>query len=281
MDRNRLLSVAVAALCMASVGLAATTLDSTVSQDPGEAIDFRSDLVPLGDGTVMEIARQVERNEDGGESGANADGGEGSSGASAGGTADESDGGSGEAESERMADDRDSSEAGARPDDAGADSAASGEGRGPDSPTESLLDRLLALLESLVPLLVALAALALAYRYRERLFALLSLPVAAVGSADAATDGDDRKPWPPAEPADDVDRAWCALVRELDVERPWTKTPGECRRAAVEDGFDPEAVRTLTRVFREKHYGEEGPTDDHLERARQCADRIGLGGRPR
>lgn len=67
------------------------------------------------------------------------------------------------------------------------------------------------------------------------------------------------------------------MVRELDVERPWSLTPGECRRAAVEAGMDPEAVGTLTRAFREVRYGERPVTDERRERALRSADRIAGG----
>jgi hypothetical protein len=263
MERNRLLSAGVAALCMVSIGLSATTLDSTVSQDPGDVIAFDGGPVPVDDGTVRDLARQVQRNEGGdatGERGERRPG------------ADDAAGEAGERSDRRNG----------RPDDSGAERVASGERAGDDgAPAESLVERLVALLERFAPLLVALVAVALSFRYRERLWALFCRPTAAVRARVAAGGGGDPSPWPGVEPVDDVDRAWCALVRELDVDRPWTKTPGECRRAAVEAGFDPEAVATLTRVFREKRYGEAGPTDAHVERARECVDRIGLRGRPR
>lgn len=132
-------------------------------------------------------------------------------------------------------------------------------------PVSSLQDGLWALLG----LLVSLAAVALAYRYRDRLVALaLALRSWHAGGTESAAAPAARQ-WPAEPPDDEVHRAWLSMVRQLDVPRPGSRTPLECARAAVEAGMDPDAVETLTRTFEEVRYGDRPVTEDRRERARE------------
>jgi disulfide bond formation protein DsbB len=134
----------------------------------------------------------------------------------------------------------------------------------------------------LLAVLLALALLALAYRYRDRLLALLVAPLAVFGTGGATSSaGRGRDPWANVDPSDRIDRAWYAMVRHLDVERPWAKTPDECRSAAVDAGLDPEAVRTLTRLFRQNRYASDGLSAARRERAMDSFERLDIEGRGR
>lgn len=252
MDWERTASIAIVALCMTAIGVSATTLDSTVSQTPDDIIDVDQDRLPLGDDSSGEVGDQIDQNKEAQENGGNGNQ-DSSQQQQPGGDQQQPAGGSGEPQVSQQ-----SAGSGLMP------------GLGAD-----LLQRLF----DLLPLLLGLVALALAYRYRERLLGLLLAPLAAFESGRDGTDaGVDEDPWADFAPADEVDQAWYAMVRRLDVDRPWTMTPDECRSAAVDAGLDPDAVRTLTRVFREKHYAGGDPTTQHRERARQCLDRLGIGG---
>lgn len=267
MDRERIVSLAVAVLCMLAIGVSATTLETTVSQTPDDMIDFNDRTLPLGDESTSDIDRQIERNKDsrGEEESGSPDSGSGGAG-SAGRAGD----GSG-APSSNDADDASQS----------SDPSQSGlERLGGDGPIPTAAQAGQRTFWNILPYLLALLLLALAYRYRERLRALLLAPLALLGSGGHhGRDGRDRDPWEGAEPDDEVERAWFAMVRQTDLERPWAKTPSECREAAIEAGLDPDAVGVLTRTYREKRYRGTGPTDTHRARARECLDQLNVGRR--
>ncbi|MFB6178158.1 MAG: DUF4129 domain-containing protein [Halorientalis sp.] len=266
MDRERMLSICIAALCMVAIGVSGTTLDSTVSQTPDDVINLNNRRLPFGGDSTRDVDQQIQRNKrsqghSDSEARLKADSGDShTKQAGPGAEQGQSDGESGPSQVAKEPAPSDGRSA----------------GMGPMS--ESLLQRLLDWLSRLLPFLVALVALALAVRYRERLLALALAPLALLPTTNRASEaGGDRDPWANVTPSDDIDRAWYGMVRQLDVDRPWAKTPDECRSAAVEAGLDPDAVSTLTRLFREKRYGN-GPTERARERARQCRERLDLGG---
>lgn len=259
MDWEQTVSLCIALVCVATLGVAATTLESTVSQSPSDLVDFDNAELPVGDDTTGDVSDQVAQNR-----GENDGSGQGS-------------GDQGQQPSQPAADGQPepaSGEGGGQAQQDAAASASSGSG-GPSLP--SLLDRLLALLVALLPYLLGLALLGLAYRYRDRLLALVLAPFATAGGdhegAMAAPE-----PWTDGPPSDPVDRAWYAMVERVGVDRPWAKTPRECAGAAIEAGLDAEAVGTLTDVFRETRYGGREATRAHRQLAVECADRLDLRG---
>ncbi|WP_229380123.1 DUF4129 domain-containing protein [Haloterrigena salifodinae] len=82
-------------------------------------------------------------------------------------------------------------------------------------------------------------------------------------SRSTATD----QSWPPAEPRDDVAEAWVSMTDRLDVERPRSRTPEEWAEAAIDAGYDEEAVTTITELYRETRYGD---ATEPLERRRDA-----------
>lgn len=269
MDRSQFASLGVAALCMAALGVSATTLDGTVSTSPDDAIDLNFDSLPIGQDSAENIDREIESNRQG-ESGGQTAGGE---------TDRDTDQTKG-VPADRGEAGRDSS-----PGESGAESASQqsqGQGPGPIPGTQSWLDRLLELLTALLPYALAVLAvgvvLAFAYRYRSQLLALALVPVG-LASRDEQGESSASHPWDGVDFGDDVQRAWYAMVHRAGVDQAWTKTPEECRRRAVEAGLDPDAVETLTETFREARYAEDGPNQDHERRARESIERLGLGRR--
>lgn len=256
MDRDQLLSVAVAALCMATLGVAGTTLDSTVSSTPSDVLDMDFDSQPVGQKSAETIDDDIEANKQRVEQQERSNAREqrqqpAGSGASSG------DGGSSGGAASRS------------------------EATSTDS-TPSLVEQLLELLKVILPYaLAAFAAgtiLALAYRYRTRIAALALAFVPDGGDGRTGESDTVAGPWDDGQFGDDVHRAWYAMVTYLDIDRPWAKTADECRRQAVEAGLDPEAVGRLTETFREVRYAESGPTPDHERRARESLARLDLGG---
>lgn len=52
-----------------------------------------------------------------------------------------------------------------------------------------------------------------------------------------------------------VDQAWREMIRNVDLDDPHTRTPREWETAAIEGGFNPAAVATITELFVTTQYG--------------------------
>ena len=119
-----------------------------------------------------------------------------------------------------------------------------------------------------VPIAILVGGVAVGVRFRNRLF-----------DATETEATPDTGPAPPQmpnpDPSNEIERAWWSMVERFGVDRPHTKTPGECAREAIDAGGDEEAVRTLTRTFEEVRYGGEPITDDRLDRIHHGTDRLG------
>jgi len=72
----------------------------------------------------------------------------------------------------------------------------------------------------------------------------------------------------------EVFRAWRRMVELLAVEDPDTTTPGEFETAAVDAGVDPDDAAELTALFESVRYGGAEPTGDREERAVAALRRI-------
>lgn len=306
MTRSRALTVLVAALAVSALGVTATSLEATLSTSPDEAIDLDFDRLPIGEDDAAAVKEEIEGGDEGGEAGQSSDAAppdaEGSGSAeSAADAPDAGDGATGPAEQgdgsdaqssggdgsgDRSSDDvgtsdrssggagtEETASVGGSGDDAGLDP---GEGAAV-SGEESLLDRLLRLLRTLLPLALLLALGWLAHRYRDRLLSLLGL-----GSADEPPAGSEAGPeaWPGGDPSTAVDRAWVTLVRRADPERPETTTTDECRALARERGLDREGVEAIATAFERVHYGG-APAAEEAERARAGLRRLGADDGPR
>lgn len=77
-------------------------------------------------------------------------------------------------------------------------------------------------------------------------------------------------PDPP--PENDVYRAWRTLADHVGADP--ALTPGECADRARNAGLNPDAVETLTTVFRQVRYGDTEPTDRLGRRAREARDAL-------
>ena len=246
-DGSRYALVAVALLCVLTLGTAATTLESAVTTDPADEIDIDWDSVPIGQSTAADIREAIEE-----ESSSATD------------TAETDLDGDSEAPAERDAESDRS---------AGASSSASDAGdSGSAATAETLWDRLLALFAALLRVLIPIAAILalalLAYRYRERLRGRLTRT-----SPDDASGILPASRWPDGEPVTAVDRAWVAMVRAAGPERPETMTPAECAVAARESGLNEEAVELITSAFERVHYGG-ASADDFTESAQRALQRL-------
>lgn len=130
------------------------------------------------------------------------------------------------------------------------------------------------LLTKLLALLALLAAVALGYRYRDRLLALALAVGGVVTDRGPTTGASGAATWPSSQPSNDVHKAWLMIVQRANVERPWTRTPAECARAAVDAGMDAEAVERLTTLFEEVRYGGAPVTDERRQQAREWFERL-------
>lgn len=251
MERQRVATVGLAALCLVSLGVAATTIGSSVATKPDDVVD--TSALPLGHDSVADFDREIQANKHD----------PGSAGHSGSADRSKSTSQSASASSQSQA----SASGGPGTQSTGGVATAL---RQSLRDRQGLLARLLALLERLLPVVAALCVAALAYRYRRRLAALLAAPFGPWRGGAAGATADERNPWADATPSDAVGRAWYEMVLAAGVERPWSKTPGECRDAAVAAGIDPETASAVTRAFREARYSDGGPTPEHERLAREC-----------
>lgn len=240
---RRLLTLVVALCCISAAGITATTLKSSLNTEPDTVIDFEYENLPIGKDDVKNTKKEAYMNKQDDQSGGGGGGG-----------------------------------------------SSSGSGNTETSPTCSpgavvgflamlfpFVDpcmSLFYLLGMFVPFVLGLGMFGLTYRYRYRLlapgFAVISWLldwVPARGGAEATT-------WPSEPPANDVHRAWLAMIDRANIERPWARTPAECARAAVDAGLDSEAVETLTTLFEEVRYGNAPLTDERRQQAREWRQRL-------
>ena len=82
------------------------------------------------------------------------------------------------------------------------------------------------------------------------------------------------RPFGPA--TTDVDRAWLAFVRSLDLDRPRRRTPTELEDAASERRLDADAVRELRTAAEAVYYRGDSP-GRYERRVREAARTLGLG----
>lgn len=244
MNRRAAIPLLIALLSISALGVASTTLETSLTTDPDDEINPDWDRLPIGQSDAASIQEQIE--------GGGGGGGDGESGSDA---------------------DRESDNTGQTSGESG-QSGEQGEGTGSGFGLDSkdgestLFDRLLALLIAilrvLVPLLVLVAFGALVYRYRGALLSLFGLDSTAESPAEPVTGGD---AWPGAAPSNVVDRAWLTLVERVDPDRPETITTAECRTLARERGLDAAAVDAISTAFERVHYGGFSVTEE-AERAR-------------
>ncbi|MDS0259755.1 DUF4129 domain-containing protein [Haloarcula sp. S1CR25-12] len=257
MNTERILSAGIAVVVVVAVGLSASTLASSMSTDPSEAIDVGYDALPLGadsEGDIAAAAQGVHDRYTEGKGDEQRDVEEDGSDPRSAQRADEDGQRDGEAQAERRGGepsgdtgygDRESAQAGQ-----GLSGAQGLAGTG--WPLELLL---------LAAALLALVTVAYRYRYRLR---------RAVGTEAEASATESVVP----DPENDVERAWVELVRRAGVPEPRTRTPRDCARLAVETGFDPSHVDRLRRTFEDVRYGSAPPTDEQESVARETLDRL-------
>lgn len=241
--------------CIASVGVASTTLETSLSTNPDEVVNLDYDTVPISPDTAGDLKRAMtgQGSEASVQQSSNGDG----DGQSSVGAAEEerqssdSSGQSNEQQSQSQSDVTEETD-----------------------PTREWLDVFMDFLEAFLPLFAALAVLlgvaVLLARYGDGLARRLG------GDADRRETAGTLE----LEPQNAVERTWASVLAAADVEDPWRRTPEECASAAVESGFDPEGVERLRRVFEEVRYGGCEVTDARVRRMEEGLSRFDEGRTP-
>ena len=271
MNWNRLLTAVAAVCCLVAVGTVATTMDSSVTTEPEEAVEF--DHLPLPTGaeeSVGQLRRQVSTDAPGAGTGGTSGGA-----SSAGGSGSQSDGGEAAEEQASQAEAAEGGDpksvAGSQSDQQQSQSQSKKESGGSSAAPESLLERLLDLLRSLLaylPLVLGILALGgAAYLLHDRFAGRL-------GGDDEgrATEGGPTLGEP--APRNDVSQAWYEMVERVGLAERYDLTPDEHAERAAERGVDPESAATLTRLFEEVRYGDAPVTDERRRRARERVQEI-------
>jgi hypothetical protein len=123
--------------------------------------------------------------------------------------------------------------------------------------------------------IAVLAVVSLAIQHRDQLRRATDPPTepnASQGSQRPQPESIDD--WQESPPANAVARAWVELTANVDFDDPQVRTPDEWRTAAVEAGFDPAAVDTITETFREVRYGSATVTPARRRRVREARSKL-------
>lgn len=241
MNTDRLLTAGIALCCIFAIGTSASTLGSSVNTNPDEVVnvDYRS--LPINPDDAGELKRKAQSK--------------------------------GEPKSSHAQSHGSNSESKRQKQQSSASDRQKQSKQSDSMERPELLDRLLELLRRLlralvwlVPVVAVAGGVALGVRFRDRLFG----PETDDATVESPT------PPPTPDPSNDIERTWWTMVEQFGVERPHTKTPGECAREAVEAGADEDAIETLTRTFEEVRYGGAPVTDDQRDRIRPHAERLGV-----
>lgn len=265
MNRETGFWLAVALLSIAALGVSATTIESTLTTEPDDVIDLDYDTVPIGQDDAQTILDEM-GGEETGDRQEQAEGDDGT-----------------DSQTKPNPDESsDSVDEVPEPSDSEEDD---GTGQSDDMaptikpPEPSLLERLLDLLAALLPYVLFIAAVlgsaGLTVRYRDRIIALFDDPDPPAPEELSTPEAED---WLDGAPSNDVDRVWVELVDALDLDRAASMTTTECATAAIDAGYDPDAVRTLTEAFEELRYGGQFATDRHERLARSSRRQLDLTG---
>lgn len=255
---DMLVSVAVGLLCIAAVGMSATTLDSSVSTEPDDIIDH--DQFPISQDDAAELKKEVQSD------------------------------GTNDKQGTHQKKKQKQSKSPAEDGDKQVTKTKEGEGQSQQQKTtqvqqqvqkkvgveeQGLIDRLIDFLQKWGPILLVVALVAgLAYRYRERLLALAAALVPQGSDDDDDDDSGPDRPWADVDPRDEISRAWLAIARRTNVESPRAKTTSEYADAAVEQGLSRDAVETVTREFEEVRYRGAEVTEERERRAKESRDEL-------
>ncbi|WP_256301013.1 DUF4129 domain-containing protein [Haloarchaeobius salinus] len=282
MERGNALSVGLAVCLLFALGASSNALGDAVTTEPDEVIDVDYSSLPFSEDDAGELRDAVTGENEGGPSTDEGTTGqrvvpddEGEQG-----SVDPESGETGDAQQlvdgdgdERRDVPRDmggdpQDEAGADPDVDGEQEAPGeqqGQGSTPSAPEQSLLDRLLALLGRLLPLVLLLGALALLYLVRHRLIGLFD-------GRDTERTAQSESVTYVADPEDEVSAAWYEMIRTLGLDQNVSKTPRECEQAARAAGADPSLARTLTDLYEQVRYAGQPVTPERSRRARETVD---------
>lgn len=284
MELENVLSVGLAVCLLFALGASSNALGDAVSTEPDEVIDVDYASLPFSEDEAGELRDAVTGE---GQEGPSTEEGTtgprvvpGEGGESEMPDPNSDDDGGGEQLTEGGGDERQEvprDEGGEPQDDLGANQNDDGQQEAPGDELgnegstgdqqQSLLDKLLALLGQLLPFVLLLAAVALLYLFRRRLFALFG--------SDAPEAVEQRQPVTyTADPEDEVSAAWYEMVRTLGLDQDISKTPRECERAARESGADPSLARTLTDLYEQVRYAGEPVTEERSRRARETLEQF-------
>ncbi|EFW91242.1 hypothetical protein ZOD2009_15481 [Haladaptatus paucihalophilus DX253] len=244
MNTDRLLAAGIALCCIFAIGTSASTLGTSVHTKPDDVIDINYKSLPINPNDAGELKREAQS--------------KGSPASSQ----------SKKEQTNRQASQQQQKQSNTNTQKQQSKSKASWKQFDFLEDLLALLRKLMRVLVWVVPVAVLVGGVAVGVRFRDHLF------------DDSATEttssnGPASPPAPTPDPSNEIERAWWSMVERFGVDRPHTKTPGECAREAIDAGGDEDAVRTLTRTFEEVRYGGEPITDDRLDRIRHGSDRLG------
>lgn len=247
MRHQQVLTLLFAVCCLLALVSLSSSLESTVSTQPDDALDVDHESLPLPVEEASELKRSFESTPSDEQN------------------ADDSASGSTQSADRQSSASRDAKS-----------TSSSSVQKTKSKHEETLLDILRRLLEALLgllPVLAALGVLAVATSQRTRLMTWLRRRLNRFRSGGAAAD----TTLEPSvrSPANRVERAWLEMLSRADVDPEPSATPRECAEMLVRTGFDRESVLELTTLFERVRYDDVVVTTDHGERALEHLRRTG------
>ncbi|MFC6733592.1 MULTISPECIES: DUF4129 domain-containing protein [unclassified Haladaptatus] len=246
MDTDRILSAVVAVLCILSVGFASTTLDDTIETKPEDVIDIDYDKLPINPQEAEEFKGDNVQTADPDSTAT---------------PAEESEKKTAEAQPQPgNGDDQQN-----KPSDETVE--AQNSGSRPKILEESLLDKLLALLMSILPFILIGAVLAVVVKKRKTIAAWLE-----TADRDSTTE---TTATVVARPDNEVYEAWHEVASVIPYERRKAMTPDEVAaavRGQVE--LDDDALMELTQTFKRIRYGGAQLTDVDRDLASRVQEQL-------
>lgn len=250
METDRILSAVVAVLCILSVGFASTTLDASVDTKPEDVIDIDYDKLPINPQEAEEFKGENVKTADPEATGTPSEKSEQET------AKPEPKSGDGNEQQKKQSAGQDTTE-----------SQGEGDGMGPRIVEESLLDKLLDLLMTLLPFVLIGAVLAVVIKKRQTIASWLE-------TADRETTTTSEQTVV-ATPENEVYQAWHEVASVIPYDQRKSMTPDEVADAVRDDvELDDEVLMELMKTFKRIRYGGDALTAEDRELASRVQEQL-------
>lgn len=267
MRRQRAFTLVLVVCCLLVLTSLSASMESTVSSTPDDVIDLNYGSLPL----TVEDAAELRETYETGQPDPDGESSESSQ------SPPES---QSQSESDRLDQDPSGTEdvesGGADAEQVGSSESETEDEGGAGDREQGLLERLLELLATLLaslPVVLLLAATALAVHQRNRLLAWLRDRLGGDRLIDDEAASADSSTLTFRPPTNRIEQAWLEMLSASDVDPDPSATPREVAEELVRSGLDSDAVWELTAMFEEVRYDDAPVTATQVQHALRCLRR--------